>query len=211
MRAQKLIFIGLFTLGASAALAQGKPQEAGVSGDGGTTTTVQVPNPPQPQQGQQGQQVQQGQSTTTSQRQGAAGQQAERVMVLPHELAWKEAPPTLPAGAELAVLNGDPSKEGPFTVRLRFPDGYRVAAHTHPVDENLTVISGTFHIGYGAKFDQSRGTALPAGSFMRMNANVQHYAWAAGETIIQIHGSGPWSLTYVNPNDDPTRATSQAR
>jgi quercetin dioxygenase-like cupin family protein len=113
------------------------------------------------------------------------------------------APDILPPGARLAVLEGDPSKPGSFTMRLWMPDGYTIPPHTHPSDEHVTVLEGTFLVGMGGKLDASRFTALPAGSFGMLPPGMQHYARAQGTTVIQLHGVGPWSLTYVNAAEDP--------
>jgi quercetin dioxygenase-like cupin family protein len=103
----------------------------------------------------------------------------------------------------MAVLDGDPAKSGSFTMRLMFPAGYRIAPHSHPVDEHVTVISGGMNVGMGDKFDRKKGTALHPGSFGVIPAGMHHYAWASGRTVIQIHGNGPWSLNYVNSADAP--------
>ena len=122
------------------------------------------------------------------------------------ELKWGPAPPALPPGAELAVVSGDPSKAGgAFTIRAKFPDGYKVPPHWHPTDENVTVIQGTINIGMGDKFDESAAKQLPVGSFALMPRKMSHFAFASGETIVQIHGTGPFELNYVNPADDPRR------
>jgi hypothetical protein len=124
-------------------------------------------------------------------------------VVSPDQLKWGPAPPAFPKGAEFAVVSGDPSKEGPYVVRLKAPAGYKVPAHTHPNDENVTVISGTFNIGMGDKLDETKGNALKAGGFAKASKGMQHYAWFPEETIIQNHGIGPSGITYVNPADDP--------
>src|SRR3954447_22587508 len=121
----------------------------------------------------------------------------------PDELAWKEGPPSLPKGAKIAVLEGDPGKAGPFVFRLKLPDGYRVPPHTHPKTERVTVLSGTFHLGMGDRFDPNAARALPAGTYGHWPAGMTHYVWAEGETVLQFHGEGPWSIRYVNPADDP--------
>lgn len=122
------------------------------------------------------------------------------------ELKWGPAPPALPPGAEMAVVSGDPSKAGvAFTIRTKFPDGYKVAPHWHPTDENVTVLQGTINLGMGDKFDESAVKQLPAGSYSLMPKNMRHFAFASGETILQIHGIGPFEITYVNPADDPRR------
>ncbi len=113
------------------------------------------------------------------------------------------APDSLPAGAQLAVLNGDPGKEGPFTIRLRFPAGYSIAAHSHPVDEVVTVISGNVSLGMGDRLDRSAGTALGAGGFLAMKARQNHYAFTDSGATVQVSAQGPFEITYVNPADDP--------
>lgn len=124
-------------------------------------------------------------------------------VVKPEAVQWGPAPPVLPAGAQAAVLAGDPTKEGPFTIRLSFPDGYKVSPHWHPTTEHVTVLSGTFHVGTGDTFDKAKTEALGAGGFVMMPATVRHYAWAEGATVVQVHGTGPFAITYVNPADDP--------
>lgn len=122
---------------------------------------------------------------------------------LPENVKWAAFPPLL--GAKLAVLAGDPTKPGLTTFRLWFPANYQVPAHFHPVTENVTVISGTIHVGMGDKLDMAKGTAYPAGSFAAVPADHRHYAWTKDETIIQIHIVGPTSMTFVNPADDPRK------
>jgi quercetin dioxygenase-like cupin family protein len=109
----------------------------------------------------------------------------------------------LPSGAEAPVLFGDPSKEGPFALRLKLPAGYRVPPHMHPVDEVVTVISGTFSLGMGETADQSSAQHLPAGSFFALPPGMAHYVFIDEGAVIQINTVGPWGLTYVNPADDP--------
>jgi quercetin dioxygenase-like cupin family protein len=124
----------------------------------------------------------------------------------PAEVAWKDGPGSLPAGAKFAVLEGDPAKEGPFTMRLWFPDGYRIPPHFHAKVEHVTVVSGSFNLGMGDKFDQAATREMPAGSFGFWAAGMRHYAWTRGETVVQLHGTGPWTITYVNSADDPRNA-----
>jgi quercetin dioxygenase-like cupin family protein len=119
------------------------------------------------------------------------------------DMKWQAGPPSLPAGAKLALLEGDPTKEGPFTMRLLLPDGYKIPPHTHPKVEHVTVISGTFNLGMGEKFDESAGQQMPAGTFAFWPAGMKHFAWAKRETTIQLHGIGPWTINYLNPADDP--------
>lgn len=120
-------------------------------------------------------------------------------------LKWGPAPAVFPAGAKMAVLQGDPSSSEMFTVRLDFPSGYTIAAHNHPTDEHVTVISGTFLVGMGDKFDAAKLTTLPVGGFITAPAKMNHYARAQGHTIVQVSAMGPFSLTYVNPADDPSK------
>jgi quercetin dioxygenase-like cupin family protein len=122
------------------------------------------------------------------------------------EIVWKEGPATMPKGVRLAVLEGDPTQAGVFTIRLRFPAGMRIPAHSHTQTEHATVIAGVLHIGMGERFDSAATRALPAGSFGYWPAGMRHYAWMEGETVLQLHGQGPWTVTYVDPADDPRRA-----
>ncbi len=123
----------------------------------------------------------------------------------PDQLKWQDGPPSLPTGSMIAVMEGDPSKEGPFTFRLKLPDGYRIPPHTHPKVERVTVISGTFLLGMGEKFDPSALRDIPAGTYGFWPAGMKHFASAKGETVVQLHGTGPWLIEYVNPADDPRK------
>src|SRR5437762_7809880 len=102
----------------------------------------------------------------------------------PTRIEWKDGPPSLPPGAKVAILEGDPTKEGPFVFRVKVPDGYRVPPHTHSKTERVTVISGTFHIGMGDKFDEKAAKAMPAGTYGQWPAGMKHFAWAKGETVL---------------------------
>jgi quercetin dioxygenase-like cupin family protein len=121
------------------------------------------------------------------------------------ELPWKEAPPSLPKGAMAAVLEGDPAVEGLFTMRFRFPSGYQIAPHFHSQIEHVTVLAGTLHFGMGEKFDRANTRPMPTGSFGYWPPGMRHFGWTEGETILQLHGKGPWTITYVDPADDPRR------
>jgi quercetin dioxygenase-like cupin family protein len=125
------------------------------------------------------------------------------LMVEPGELAWTPGPGSLPRGVEFVTIEGDPSKAGPFTMRLKFRAGYRIPAHSHPAIEHITVLSGVFGIGVGDELDTSKGRAMPAGSFVVMPVGHNHFAWTEEETVVQLHGIGPWGITYVDPIDDP--------
>lgn len=116
---------------------------------------------------------------------------------------WGPGPAALPPGAQALVLEGDPAKAGLFTIRLRLPNNYAIQPHYHPSWEHITVISGVIHLGMGERFSSSGWTELRAGSFAALPAAMRHFAHAAGETVIQLHGMGPWTVTYVNQADDP--------
>lgn len=123
----------------------------------------------------------------------------------PNDVKWGPAPPSLPAGAQMAVLSGDPTKSGPYVVRIKLPANSQIAAHHHPTAENVTVISGNFHAGMGDKLDESHGFDLAPGAFASMPANMNHYVWASSESVVQVHGQGPFRIEYVNPADDPSK------
>ena len=116
---------------------------------------------------------------------------------------WGKAPAGLPEGAELAVLKGDPTKPGPFTIRLRFPDGYRVAPHTHPTAENLTVVSGVLLIAHGPNMRSAGPATLEAGGKLALAAEAPHSVTARGVTIVEIESTGPFAIKYLNQADDP--------
>ena len=119
---------------------------------------------------------------------------------------WAPAPPFFPAGARFAVLQGDPGASGEYTVRLRMPNGYIIAPHWHPADEQVTVLSGTLLLGMGDKVERRMATRLSAGGFITAAANAHHYAVAVGPTVVQVHGTGPFAINYVRPADDPRTA-----
>ena len=117
---------------------------------------------------------------------------------------WGPAPPILPPGAQIAVLAGDPTKPAPYTVRLKFPAGYAIPAHSHPTDEHVAVVSGELFMGMGTKLDRSVGMGLGVGGFALMPAHANHFAYTYVETTIVLFGQGPVEFKYVNPADDPT-------
>jgi len=126
----------------------------------------------------------------------------------PKDIKWQKAPDSLPKGAEIAVLEGDPAASGPFTIRLKFPANYQVLPHWHPGTEHVTVISGDFYLGMGDQLDQKKMTKMPAGSFAFMAPETHHFASTKGQTVIQLNGVGPWGITYINEKDDPRNAKS---
>ena len=122
------------------------------------------------------------------------------------QIKWGPAPPFVQPGAQFAVLEGDPTaSSGDFTIRFKMPDGYKVAPHWHPKRENVTVLVGTLKVGMGDTFDASKMMAFPAGSFAYMDPEMHHYVMASGETILQIHGTSPVQINYINPADDPSK------
>jgi hypothetical protein len=128
------------------------------------------------------------------------------VIVKPASLKWGPAPAALPSGAKVALLVGNPGKPGvAYAMRVKLPDGYQVPPHWHPVDENVTVIQGALLVGRGDTFDREKTTEMPAGSYMRMPKGMHHFAAAKGETILQVHGIGPFEIHYVNAADDPRK------
>jgi quercetin dioxygenase-like cupin family protein len=134
-----------------------------------------------------------------------AQQMEEHKMIAPDAVKWGPAPASLPAGAQAAVLYGDPAKDGLFAMRLKFPKGYAIAPHTHPKPEVVTVISGTFRLGMGDKTDPAKLQALAAGSFFAMPPGMAHFAAAEEDTVVQLNSNGPWAVNYINPADDPRR------
>lgn len=124
----------------------------------------------------------------------------------PDTIPWVPAPPVVRPGAQFAVLEGDPTAStGDFTIRLKMPDGFRIAPHWHPNRENVSIISGTFKVGMGDEFDPKKMKAFTAGSFAYLDPDMHHYAMASGETIVQVHGQSPLQFNYVNRDDDPNR------
>jgi quercetin dioxygenase-like cupin family protein len=126
--------------------------------------------------------------------------------VMPDQLKWGPAPPGLPAGAQIAVLSGDPAKEGMFTVRLKFPAGYTVAPHHHPTPELVTVMEGSMSLGMGDVLDKPKAATLGIGGYVALAPNMNHYAFTASGATIQITSHGPFQIIYVNPKDDPRGA-----
>ncbi len=129
---------------------------------------------------------------------------AQHKMVMPDDLKWNDVP-SLPRGAQGALIEGPMSEAVPFILRLKLPANYRIPPHWHPAVERVTVLSGTFNMGIGETFDRSSTHALPPGGMMIMQPKTPHFGWTASETVVQVHGTGPWGVTYVNPVDDPRK------
>ena len=135
---------------------------------------------------------------------------AASAQVMPNDLQWGPAPPGLPAGAQIAVLSGDPTKEGMFTIRLKFPAGYSVPAHHHPTPELVTVMEGSASMGMGDKLDKTKAKTLGAGGFVELPPNMNHFAFTESGATVQIVSHGPFQIIYVDPKDDPRGAVAPA-
>ena len=121
------------------------------------------------------------------------------------DVQWGDAPPSLPKGAKLTVLQGDPSKDGPFVIRAIFPINYKIPAHWHPTTENITVLKGSLYMGAGEKLDEANATLIKTGGYASTPAKSPHYAFTKEGCIVQIHAMGPFVINYINPADDPSK------
>jgi hypothetical protein len=135
-------------------------------------------------------------------------QSAGHTIVKADELTWVNVS-ALPPGARGAILEGPLDQPGPFTLRVTLPANYEIPPHWHPAIEHVTVLSGTFNLGFGDALDRSTTTALPVGAVAILQPKTHHFAWTAEETLLQIHGMGPWDITYVDPADDPRKTTAR--
>ena len=131
--------------------------------------------------------------------------QPAHILVPADKVQWGPAPPHLPPGAEVSVLEGDPSAKGAVTLRLRFPANYTIPPHRHSMTERVTVLSGALHVGMGDKLDRQASQTLEPGGFVSLPANMHHFAWTAAPTIVQISLEGPFDIFYINPADDPQK------
>lgn len=127
------------------------------------------------------------------------------VQVAPKDIKWGDPPPVFEKWMSFAVVSGDPGKSGLYVVRAKVPAGYKIMPHWHPTDEHVTVLSGTMAFGMGESFDKASMKEVPAGGYALLPAEMRHYAMAKTAATIQVHGQGPFILTYVNPNDDPSK------
>lgn len=147
----------------------------------------------------------------------AAAMLASSVTILPAQAApaptlhWAPAPAVFPAGAQMAVVSGDPTKTGPFVIQLSMPSGYRIPPHTHPTDETVKVMKGTFVVGMGDTYDEAKAKPMPAGASGSIKAGMAHFATAQGATVVSVSSTGPFAMTYVNPSDDPTKALAKPK
>jgi quercetin dioxygenase-like cupin family protein len=140
----------------------------------------------------------------------ATAGKGEAVMLAATEVKWGPPPPVLPPGAQLGVLHGDPGKPGLFAIRFKMPDGYKIAPHWHTNDEELTILSGTFVLSMGDKLGENAHT-LTAGAYHFLPGKMHHAAQAKGETMLELHGMGPFDLHYLNPADDPSKTAATAK
>ena len=131
--------------------------------------------------------------------------QSTHVLVPADKVQWGPAPPFLPAGAQISVLQGNPSEKGPVTLRLKFPGHYDIPAHWHSMTESVTVVSGAFHVGMGDKLDRQSSQKLMPGGFVLLPAAMRHFAWTTTPTVVQVSLEGPFDIFYVNPADDPQK------
>jgi len=128
----------------------------------------------------------------------------EHHIILPanQEVNWQRSPALEPE-LRVAVLEGNPSEEGVFTIRIKIPDGGYISPHWHPNVERVTVLSGRFLLGSGEKMDRNKVKVLDPGSYTSMPPGMRHFAMAEGETIVQLTSVGPWEINYINAEDDP--------
>ena len=129
----------------------------------------------------------------------------------PNQLTWQPVPDALPAGGMAVVLYGNPGESGPFAIRLKAPANYRVAPHSHPTAEYVTVISGTLNLGMGEVANPGKSVALPAGSVAALPADHNHYVWTQEDTVLDVHSMGPFAIKYVDPADDPRKQTAERK
>ena len=128
----------------------------------------------------------------------------------PAELKWMDGPPSLPKGAQMAVVSGDPGKKGMFTIQLKFPADYAVPPHSHPTDEHVKVVSGELHYAMSGKMDMAAAKTLKTGASVDMKAKMNHWVHAAAPATVQVRAMGPFQITYADPKDDP-RGTTAAK
>jgi len=131
--------------------------------------------------------------------------QSTHILVPADKVQWGPAPPHLPAGAQVSVLEGNPAEKGAVTLRLRFPANYNIPPHWHSMTERVTVLSGALHVGMGDKLDRHASQTLEPGGFVSLPAAMHHFAWTAAPTVVQINLEGPFDIFYVNPADDPQK------
>lgn len=135
--------------------------------------------------------------------------QSAHILVPADKVQWSPAPPVLPPGAEISVLEGNPAMAGPVTLRLKLPANYNIPPHWHSMTERVTVLSGALHVGMADKLDRKASTSLEAGGFVSLPAKMHHFAWTATPTVVQIDLEGPFDIFYINAADDPQKKQTQ--
>jgi quercetin dioxygenase-like cupin family protein len=120
-------------------------------------------------------------------------------------LKWGDAPPSLPAGAKMAVVSGNPAAKGMFTIQLKMPADYAVPPHSHPNSEVVKVVAGELHYAMADKMEMAKAKTLKAGHTVTMAAKMNHWVHAAAPATVQVSGRGPFQITYVDPKDDPRK------
>jgi len=138
----------------------------------------------------------------------AALAQSAHVVVPVDKVQWGPAPPVLPAGAQISVLEGNPAEKGPITLRLKMPANYEIPAHWHSMTERVTVLTGSFHVGMGDKLNRTTSDTLQPGGFVLLPAKMHHFAWTSAPTTVQLNLDGPFDIVYINPADNPQKSNS---
>lgn len=139
--------------------------------------------------------------------QGNLRDKIKLILLRPEDIEWKEGPSGMPKGCSMTLMDGDPQTTNLYAMRLKMPLGYEVPPHWHMLDEHITVISGTFRVGLGEKFDTKETVSLKAGSYLVIPARINYYIWASEETVIQVNNKGPWNIHYARFKDDPRIGT----
>lgn len=132
---------------------------------------------------------------------------AKTTFITADDLQWVDAPPVLPKGAKIAVLHGDPFKKGPFSIRFKVPDGYKVAPHYHSSAEEFTLLSGRFVFNMGDR-NSPDTHELTTGGYHYLPAKTSHWVEAKGETVFQLSGTGPFDVVYLDPADNPMKKSA---
>ncbi len=128
---------------------------------------------------------------------------ADQVLINAKSIKWSAAPPALPKGAQVAVLHGDPNKDGEYVMRVKMPPRYKMPFHWHSKTEHVTVISGALFVASQETYDKRIAHPVKQGGFLYVPARAQQFAFTKGATVIEIHGEGPYDIKYTNPSDDP--------
>ncbi len=139
------------------------------------------------------------------------GHDGHGAVTLPDAAAatYHKGPPDLPKGTQISLIMGDPAKPGPFVLRVKFPAQTVIAPHTHSEAETLTILSGSIYHQHGRTIDRAAGEELRAGGFVYLPKDMPHSLWTTEQPVeLQVNGSGPFGLDYINPADDPSKAAN---